>query len=90
MVNSVIKTAIKYVCDFFIFGFISSGLIKIIKSIQWAFGIDEMSEDDDDKKTKPVSKNKASQKKPVNLSLSIPNINGFNSRGLTTLVSNNT
>ena len=90
MVNSVIKTAIKYVCDFFIFGFISSGLIKIIKSIQWAFGIDELSEDDDDKKTKPVSKNKASQKKPVNLSLSIPNINGFNSRGLTTLVSNNT
>jgi hypothetical protein len=90
MVNSVIKTAIKYVCDFFIFGFISSGLIKIIKSIQWALGIDEISEDDDDKKTKPVSKNKASQNKPVNLSLSIPNINGFNTRGLTTLVSNNT
>ena len=91
MVNSVIKTAIKYVCDFFIFGFISSGLIKILKSIQWALGIDEISEsDDDDKKTKPVSKNKASQKKPVNLSLSIPNINGFNTRGLTTLVPNNT
>ena len=91
MVNSVIKTAIKYVCDFFIFGFISSGLIKIIKSIQWALGIDEISDsDDDDKKNKPVSKNKASQNKPANLSLSIPNINGFNSRGLTTLVSNNT
>ena len=66
-------------------------MIKILKSIQWALGIDEISDsDDDDKKTKPVSKNKASQKKPVNLSLSIPNINGFNTRGLTTLVPNNT
>jgi len=89
MVNSAIKTAIKYICDFFIFGFISSGLIKVIKSIQWALGIDEVSEDDN-KKTKNTSKNKPSNTKPANLSLSIPNINGFNTRGLTALVPNNT
>ncbi len=82
MVNSAIKTAIKYVCDFFIFGFISSGLIKIMKSIQWALGIDETSEDDNKKtNTAPSKKNKPVYKNPINIAF--PNISGLSGGGLT-------
>jgi hypothetical protein len=85
VINSVIKTAIKYVCDFFIFGFISSGLIKIMKSIQWALGIDEISEKDDDKKTNkaPTKKNEPTYKNPINIAF--PGISGLSTGGLTSV-----